>query len=265
MLKRKILAAVLPVVAAGTVVGSGFSAWYFNENTAGGEPLSVGIEIAPATNQAGNLSVKYNGSLDSVTGAKVMLDQGTGNNRNNYLKGISFTSNETPLQTGSSGAVSGGLQTIDFTYKIGKTDFDTLDKANMSVKITLEVTLNETFAQYIDVSSAKDTTNTSNYAWCPDVALTENSRTNYAGTFDFNSCKAVNGDYYEFTFRIDLTTNNEVNTMLSYYQNSASGEGIETTFAKPSNFTDWNTMNTTLSKLNDVINFKASVAISEKE
>ena len=264
MLKRKILAAVLPVVAAGTVVGSGFSAWYFSETTVGAKTLSVGIDIAPATNQAGNLSVMYNGSLDSVTNAKVMLDQGTGNNRNNYLKGISFTSDETPLSTGSGGAVSGGLQTIDFTYKIGKTDFDTLDKANMSVKITLEVTLNETFAQYIDVSSAKDTTNTSNYAWCPDVALTEKSRTNYAGTFDFNNCKTESGDNYEFTFRIDLSTNDEENTMLSYYENNASGEGVETTFKKPSTYTDWGTMSSTLGTLGEVINFKASVAVSEK-
>ena len=36
MLKRKILAAVLPVVAAGTVVGSGFSAWYFGSLTGDG-------------------------------------------------------------------------------------------------------------------------------------------------------------------------------------------------------------------------------------
>ena len=257
MLKRKILAAVLPVVAAGTVVGSGFSAWYFSEATVGDKTLSVGIDITPATNKAGTLSVKYNGIIDSVTGAKVILDQGTGTDRNSYLKGISFASNETPLQ-------SGGLKTIDFTYKIGKTDFDTLDKANMAVNITLEVTLNETFAQYVDVSSTKDDENVSNYAWCPDVALTENSRANYTGTFDFNDCKTEKGDSYEFTFRIDLSTNDEENTMLSYYENNASGEGVETTFKKPSTYTDWGTMSSTLGTLGEVINFKASVAVSEK-
>lgn len=270
MLKRKILAAVLPVVAAGTVVGSGFSAWYFNENKLEDKSLSIGVDTSSATNQAGNLSVLYNNMHESINNAKVVLDQGSGSNRNSYLHGIGFVSDETPFTTDSDNIVTGGgLNTINFTYKIKTTDYDNLIKANMVVKLTLNVSLNSELLKYVEVSSAKDEENTSNYKWCPDVALEEDNNV-YTGDIDFHRLKTTVGSedekYYQFQFHIDLSTVNEQNTMLNYHESNAFGEGsMQTAFAKPQKYSEWSNMNSALSSLEgDAIKFTVSAAVVEK-
>ena len=45
MMKRKFLAVVLPIIGCATVVGSGFSAWYFDEGVAKGDGGSTSINV----------------------------------------------------------------------------------------------------------------------------------------------------------------------------------------------------------------------------
>ena len=108
MLKRKILAAVLPVVAAATVVGSGFSAWYFGDSgNASDKNVDVILDVTDSITNAGTLKAYWNNETSqSATGksAALKLDQGgetisdkfndsglTDTAKSN-LKGISFYS-----------------------------------------------------------------------------------------------------------------------------------------------------------------------------
>ena len=155
MLKRKILAAVLPVVAAGTVVGSGFSAWYFGTLTITGKELKVSVDLQPEASIAGSISVAFNGgtlSEEEVSDVKLRLDQGTGdfsavgNNRKNPECGISFTYGDT--------SDSSNIKTLDdikFSYAIGADELTKLSDANLRVDLTLSVKIRTSLLDFVKV------------------------------------------------------------------------------------------------------------------
>lgn len=121
MLKRKLVMTVLPLLTAGILVGSGFSAWTFgdgsaNQNTAGN------IYVTPLEDKNISLSVTAPNALQ--------LDQGTGDNKlTNTQTGIQFGnqagdvfSNDGNLSIAVSKDSSNNAQSCTITVTFG---FDT--------------------------------------------------------------------------------------------------------------------------------------------
>ena len=88
MLKRKMLAILLPAIAAATLVGSGFSAWYFQANEIDGQSTDVSVDVTNEIKDIGTLA-KAEGA-GYVEPTKIVLDQGGWSNRGNVDAGITF-------------------------------------------------------------------------------------------------------------------------------------------------------------------------------
>lgn len=133
MANRKITLGLLALVGGLTIVGSGFSAWYFGDNN-----LNVASNVdAHVTPLAGNF-----GTITpvEVAGLQLQLDQGGYENRTNLEAGISF-------HEGTSGVYNG---TIGATYSIDGNK--SLNALNAGLKGTFEcvVTIKEEFAKYVE-------------------------------------------------------------------------------------------------------------------
>lgn len=157
MLRRKMLAILLPTVAAVTLVGSGFSAWYFGEKVTG---LTNDIDIV-ITNKVGAVGTlnQFSGK-DGVTPTHLILDQGGYKNLINTDAGISFgTSETTPITNGVVGAT--------FTFTNNKT-YKNLTSAGMGVFVTQTLKVHKTLLNYVALQNEvefgnKDDTTDENY------------------------------------------------------------------------------------------------------
>ena len=145
MMKRKILAVILPIIGCATVVGSGFSAWYFGENinTGSNGQSIVNVNVTEEVEASqGNLLVD---SSDSVLGA-LILDQG-GPKNSNPDSGIMF-------------GAAGATETIvnenakwDFTVTFNGDQNLTLDKiydAGLRVRVVAEISLGGNLSDYVE-------------------------------------------------------------------------------------------------------------------
>ena len=174
MLKRKMLAILLPTVAAATLVGSGFSAWYFGD-TVTGLANDIDIVITDEVGAVGTLT-QFNGP-DAVTPTHLILDQGGYKNLVNTDAGISFGTNATtPITDGVVGA------TFKFTDEY---TYDKLDSAGMGVYVTQTLKIHKTLLNYVELQNEgelgdKDDTSDANYVIftkADDTAV--NSEKNY--------------------------------------------------------------------------------------
>ena len=269
MLKRKILAAVLPVVAAGTVVGSGFSAWYFGEfSTTNTSNVSVGIDVSDTGNQGiGELTttlIPVEGEpaeYDSVSNNLVLnLDQGKGSDRiSNVNKGISFTNTKKEV-----------IKTIDFTYTISSADLKAIIAAGLELKIDVSMTMSSKLSKYVDFRKASSSSDLDNkiYTQDNDVVLKENTQT--PDIYDFTKSISVSSHAsdsdYTLTFALNLGSYSadapDSNGLLVYKSND---DGTDLDFnGKPKNSTQVSTMTTNLEKPGEMLSFKFSVTTSDK-
>ncbi len=255
MLKRKILAAVLPVVAAGTVVGSGFSAWYFGDwsNVNGGG--KVGITITDEANsETGSFKVYYNSSSGTVPNLgtlktdsdkiKLVLDQGTGSDRNtNLTKGLSFIM-ETTTSDPEPQVTSQKLEDLTFRYVIKDESFDALNKANLQIDLSFSIQLNTTLSQYVKIKYVPSETQTTegSYNWCTGEKFTfDKDSYTFKSSIESATLTPGSGEKY-YDIRINLNTLNEVNEFLEYVK-------------KPNNSIDYGNMESTLAAVTDGITF----------
>lgn len=175
MLKRKMLAILLPTVAAATLVGSGFSAWYFGD-TVKGLTNDIDIVITDEVGAVGTLT-QFSGE-NGVTPTHLILDQGGyEENFDNPDAGISFgTSATTPITDGVVGA------TFKFTDEY---THEKLDSAGMGVYVTQTLKIHKTLLNYVELQNEgelgdKDDTSDANYVIftkADDTAV--NSEKNY--------------------------------------------------------------------------------------
>lgn len=262
MLKRKILAAVLPVVAAGTVVGSGFSAWYFGEfSTTNTSNVSVGVDVSdPGSQGIGELTttlIPVQGDpaeYDSASNYLVLnLDQGKGSDRiTNINKGISFTNTKNQV-----------IKTIDFTYTISSADLKAIIAAGLELKIDVSMTMSSTLSKYVDFRKAASDLDNNIYAQGNGVALKENTAT--ADIYDFTKSIPVSSydsdSNYTLTFALNLGSYSadkpDWNGLLAYKSND---DGKDSDFVgKPKNTNQVRTMTNNLEGPSDLLNFKFSV------
>lgn len=79
MMKRKILAVVLPIVGCATVVGSGFSAWFFGDYINGSGSILTGVHVTDEiTTDDKNLKIDTSSTTIKTNEEKgaIVLDQG---------------------------------------------------------------------------------------------------------------------------------------------------------------------------------------------
>ena len=210
MLKRKILAAVLPVVAAGTVVGSGFSAWYFGSLTGDSGSGKIGVSITDGA-EFGSLTAYYTLVEDGgvtqhtfdlngqQTGIIIQLDQGGTSNAADTTKGISFLDSSKKL-----------IKTIGFKYEIK--DFDSFVASDYTFTVNFSVEIVGKLANYVQFATSNS-----------DPSKPDNNFSTSIGNFEFdessnnkilctlNNIGGINDWVYDVSTGEDLA-----NSMLQY-------------------------------------------------
>lgn len=86
MMKRKFLAVVLPIIGCATIVGSGFSAWYFGDYINGSGSISAGVHVTEEIS-TDDKNLKIDTSLTTIATKEnegkgaIVLDQGGPKNK----------------------------------------------------------------------------------------------------------------------------------------------------------------------------------------
>lgn len=135
-MKRKLILGLLSVVGGLTVVGSGFSAWYFGDNNTTASS-SINAKVTDLASKFGTITPT------DVTGLVLELDQGGYENLTDAHKGISFTKD---------GAIYNGK--IGAFYHLDATD--SINAMNNGLKSTFKcvVTLKAGFATYLEFKTS---------------------------------------------------------------------------------------------------------------
>ena len=153
MMKRKLLAVVLPLVGCATVVGSGFAAWYFGEMVTTGDDAAaiVNVNVTEEVMSAKGL-LNLEKTTDLVNGQVLVLDQGGINS--NETQGIMIGTaddNETKAKSG-----------VDYSFTLtwGPTgdgepgeslDLFEIYEAGMKVQLTVTIELTGNLSNYIEM------------------------------------------------------------------------------------------------------------------
>lgn len=220
MLKRKMLAILLPTVAAVTLVGSGFSAWYFNQKVSGKITGNVGVDITDAVGDVGTLAATVGAANATESTFNLILDQGGYENLINPEAGISFVEGEGNTTLGT-GEFFGATFTWGSTDSSGRSQYDILKDAGYKVQITQTVKIstllfgyddttdsNDDKTKYLDVKTAAFSTWASGDEF---TKVTDEDFVEYVKVMDLTSAATVN-------YSIKIGTDNEslVNDLFKY-------------------------------------------------
>ena len=152
MMKRKFLAVVLPIVGCATLVGSGFSAWYFSD-TVISDNGNNGIAVDPGEQiTTGNLSIGINVDSDVKEGTKLVLDQGGADVKAvNYTdRGIFFTNDDNATDATEQNAFN---LMIDATYGDDETlNLARLNANELKIEIRVDIQISNPLLKYVEVN-----------------------------------------------------------------------------------------------------------------
>ena len=229
MKKRKILMLTLPLVGVATIVGSGFSAWYFNETTVS-TSAKLGVAVTEMHVTAGELTTTL------PANAKIVLDQG----------GASFANDLTQkiyVGTPVTGDTYTPVNSFDVTFTIPTASANGLKDSGIKGHFTLTPTVNETLLKYINV----DTT-----------LLTFTKDFTFATAEELTSpwSKTIIGSNTIYKVTISLAASNAATTPFSYKANSTA-EGANP--GKPLTSAQYTAMKTALTGVSNAISFAGSV------
>ena len=161
MMKRKILAVTIPVVGCITVVGAGFSAWYFGDEltTGANGNTTIGMNITEEVKASkANLSIDLSATTidDGATvndkDGRLVLDQG-GIGNDSVDSGIMFGSSTSTFTTKTTGEIWGFTISYDGTSDgtvVPGLSIKKLYEAGLRIRVEMSVTLNATLYKYID-------------------------------------------------------------------------------------------------------------------
>lgn len=134
MVLRKLLAIGAPILGMVAIVGSGFSAWYFESQTVEAG-TSMGITLTPIATTYGAFDVSENEYT-------LVLDQGGYTNRTEVKKGIS-------VQVDGSNVTS-----IEASYSIDSGALQILKDDGLTGTITTTVKVLSTLARYVNFKAS---------------------------------------------------------------------------------------------------------------
>ena len=238
MMKRKILAVTIPVVGCITVVGAGFSAWYFSDVTPRNESSTLNIHVTEKVDSLdGALTIRESNKGDVLEGKYLILDQGGFKNAD-PLAGIMIANSSEVKETVKDD------RTYSFNVKFDGTSSGlTLNKlydANMELSVTVEIDLSKKLHQYVtlvdDASMGVKYTQTGEG---PDEipAFTDTNSDNiWTATYtltaeELSGLSAEDEDISEFewTFEINLSTSSDLKNSLFRYKSNkpTSGPGYD--------------------------------------
>lgn len=172
MMKRKFLAVVLPIIGCATVVGSGFSAWYFGQDVANGDKGStnIGINVTEEV-KASTANLKINLDATTIDGVekddgaeeddgtekekdgRLVLDQGGARNKS-VDSGIMFGKDTSTVTTATGKPDNNKVWafTVSYDGTVGgdSLTIDELYDAGLRIRIEMKVTIGTTLYKYID-------------------------------------------------------------------------------------------------------------------
>lgn len=259
MMKRKILAVTIPVVGCITVVGAGFSAWYFDAAVTNSSESSALNTFVTEKVESKDVALSFtNSNKDAVLDDKyLILDQGGVNNTDPTV-GIMIADsklNETvadPVEK---------PRKYNFTVKFGKDSsegtsskltLNSIYDAHMELSVTVEIDLSDRLYQYVTlvggasmkVSYTQNTGENSETITFDDTDGDHKWTATYtlkAGKLDDLSTEPIS--QFEWDFEIDLSTSAELKNSLFRYaeDNTNPGDNV-----KPKNGDDYDAMVTAL-------------------
>lgn len=220
MMKRKFLAVVLPIIGCATVVGSGFSAWYFGATASASDVgINIGTHVTEEIDSVANtLSIPTdNTNASTLNGMNLILDQG-GFKNTNVNQGIMFA-NGTPSDVSEN--------KLDYHFNVVFTGTDTLNlqdvyDAGMELKVTVSFDLGGELSQYIAVKAGAGMVVEAGPAGDEgELKFTKGESNNvYTATYTLKETSLVQIVDLEnavFTFKIDLSTNASFENSLFVY------------------------------------------------
>lgn len=219
MMKRKFLAVVLPIIGCATVVGSGFSAWYFGATASSNDKsFTIGTNVTEEIDSVANtLSIPTeNSNASSLNGMNLILDQG-GFENTKENQGIMFA-NDTPSDVSA--------KDLDYHFNVVFTGTDTLNlkdvyDAGMELKVTVSFDLGSALSQYIAVKSGAGMVVKAGPAGDEgELKFTKGEGNNYTATYTLKEDsldEIVDLENAVFTFSIDLSTNASFENSLFVY------------------------------------------------
>lgn len=163
MMKRKFLAVVLPIVGCATVVGSGFAAWYFNDDVVKGTggSTNIGINVTDEVEASeGNLKINLNATTIDGEGnnGRLVLDQGGARN-DSVDSGIMFGNDTSTVTTATDDKFWAFTVSYDGTLNDTAEDPLTIDEiydAGLRIRVEMTVTIDSTLNKYIDYQVQDD-------------------------------------------------------------------------------------------------------------
>ena len=238
-MKRKFLAVILPLVGCATLVGSGFSAWYFGTTmpAKGTVEGSSNVDVTGELESDTYLSIAFTESSEikgsTSTQYHVVLDQG-GVENTDVKAGIMFTSDTNATKTI-------GTQDLDFsftvTYSNSNHELSDLQeiydaglaiKVDFSVEIADSVTDTGNLADYIEFNSelvaTVDSTGASvGEGETSDLKPDTKNSNKIVSTYVVKDPKKRGITSASWTFTLDLDTDSEKlhNYLLKYKEKPA--------------------------------------------
>ena len=230
MKKRKILMLTLPLVGVATIVGSGFSAWYF-DNTEIGTSKNVGITVTEKHVASGTLTTSLTGNeklvLDQVGSDEIAREA---LNKNIYVVNGSET-----------------INSFTTTFIIEESVANNLLSSNVKAQLKLEVAVNTTLDNYIEVT-------TGNINYTKDLLFSEAVESFTDGRLTLTK-ETVGADTM---FKYTLTTSIAGSTVSgSPFKYDTTNTTAKT--GKPTTEAHYDAMVTALTGMTDGLTFTASV------
>lgn len=218
MMKRKLLAVVLPLVGCATVVGSGFAAWYFGDSVSGGDDAKFGAAVnitAEVDSESTTLTGSYS---DTGMPTHLILDQGPakpdGSVNDFATQGIAFAS-------GVKNVIDSKETVNDFVFTVnynggGKSLEDLYNEGHYKVRVEVKIDLTA-LKGYVDlVSGAKVAiTKSTSEDLGSSGTFTEVQDNVYTATYNAPTDDASKTPH-QWTFTLDLDTDNYANKLLKY-------------------------------------------------
>ena len=219
MMKRKFLAVVLPIVGCATVVGSGFSAWYFGNTftTSKTDQFGVNIGITEEVKDAtGSLTI--GGNINEFDKYTLLLDQGGHANLTNTDSGIMLTKSDTlPDQVK---VTDGNDWNFTISYNSSNTTIKNLYEAGLQIRFEIKINLSADLSYYVGVKSGAKVTLTSTTGGLNtqlDGFETSNNGVSYSTEYvlDGDSLEETEA-IYNFTLDMDTTGPKYSNALFEY-------------------------------------------------